>query len=149
MESGQQSSDRVRDLRQRRQAQLAAMDDQAFADEVRAHQEARWRGPALIEHAKEHRRHYAAVFGKAFSAPELDEISRTAMVSWDRLFTGLQFDQSAYMFVSEWTSGGAMLVVVARDQRIRTVLSTRSLDTWLARHQYVIEVTDRARRLGL
>lgn len=82
------SSDREARQRERNQ-QLEQMSDAAFAAEVRAHQEAQWRRPSLVQHAHKHRVDYLEFFGHVIEPEELDELSRATLMSFDRLFTGL------------------------------------------------------------
>lgn len=138
------------DRRQRRLAQLTQMADDEFAAEVREHQNARWSSARLITHARDHRRHFEKILGRRLSPDELQNLSRAILTAWDRLFTDLEPDRSAtYVFVRTIAELDHAMIVIVRGGRIRTTFPTESLVRWLARQPIVVEVTERARRLGL
>lgn len=130
--------------------QLARMADETFAAEVRQHHAARWSRGRLLAHVKKHRRDFEEIIGRALTPSDLDELSRAVLWSWDRLFRGREVDgKVTYCFVSRWSTYKGILVVATRDGRIRTLIPMDLLDEWLQRHSYLVEVTDRAKRLGL
>jgi hypothetical protein len=139
------------DLRLLRIEQLATLSDEQFAAEVREHQAARWRFSALRKHARKHWRDSEAVLGHGLAPSELAELSHAALVSWERLFTGLEpaDGRVTYVFMASLISGGAMLTVVARSGRIRTAIPVEDIARWLNLRGYLVEVTERAHRLGL
>jgi hypothetical protein len=141
----------LEDLRRTRLEQLRAMTDEQFAAEMREHQAARWRPSALREHAKKHWRDFEDAMGHGLGPSELQEMSSAALRSWDRLLTGIDpgFRQITYTFVTRLTGGGAILVVITRGQWIRTAIPVDDFDRWLGRHGNLVEVTDRAKRLGI
>lgn len=139
------------DLRRLRIEQLAALSDEQFAAEVREHQLSRWRVSALREHARKHWRDFEAVLGYGLAPSELAELSHVALVSWERLFTGIEpaDGRVTYVFMASLISGGAMLTVVTRSGRIRTAIPVERIDRWLDLRGHLVEVTERAHRLDL
>lgn len=126
------------------QARLARLSDAALADEIETARAARWRPASLQEHAGTHWRDFVADVGHGLSPSELDELSCAALQSWDRLFIEIEpTGEASFIFTSELTQGGAILLVVSRSGRIRTAFPLRSLDRWLGRHPAAIEVTYR------
>lgn len=135
--------------RRQRNQQLEQMSDAAFVAEVREHQLAQWRRPALEQHAHKHRVDYLEFFGHVIDPEELDELSRATLVSFDRLLTGLEPNRDVtYIFVSHLSTGDDILLVVSREGRIRTVIPMEAIDLWWQRHPEIVEVTTRAKRLG-
>jgi len=139
-----------RDTRRReRNLQLEQMSDAAFAAEVRAHQQAQWRRPSLEQHAHKHRLDYLEFFGHVIEPEELDELSRATLLSFERLFTGLEPNRDViYIFVSRLSTGDDILIVVSREGRIRTVIPMETVELWWQRHPEIVEVTTRAKGLG-
>ncbi|MBI4506262.1 MAG: hypothetical protein HY691_12060 [Chloroflexi bacterium] len=138
------------DRRAARLAQLAALSDDDFAAEVRLRQAARWRQGSLIRHARKHRKDFVRMLGQGFSPSALDALSRSILESWDRLFTELEPNGSVtYYFIRSLPPSGRAIIVVTRGGEIRSTFPADSLERWLARQAAVIEVTDRAERLGL
>lgn len=142
---------RFDDLRRLRIHQLAALSDEEFAAEVLEHQSARWCMSALREHARKHWRDFEAVLGYGLAPSDLAELSHLALRSWERLFTGIEpaDGRVTYVFMASPISGGAMLTVVTRSGRIRTAIPVERIDRWLDLRRHLVEVTERAHRLGL
>lgn len=140
----------LEDLRQKRLDQLHGMTDEQFAAEVRGHQAASWRPSKRLEHAKDHASDFGEILGRPLTPSDLDALSHVALRSWDRLFTELdRGGDVSYIFVSRLTDLGDILVVATRRRTIRTAIPMPSIESWLKRHQAAVEVTDRAKNLGL
>lgn len=115
------------------------------------YQSARWRMSALRERAWKHWRDFKAVLGSGLAPSELTELSHLALRSWERLFTGIEpaDGRVTYVFMASFTSEGAMLTLVNRNGRIRIAVLVERIDRWLDLRHHLVEVTERAHRLGL
>lgn len=134
-------------LRAQRQGQLAAMSDAELRAEVAAAQRAQWKPTRLIEHAKEHRRHFERLLGGALTPSQLEELSQMVVHSWDRLFTEIDAEGAvSYLFLTRWKQSDAtMIVAVSRDGTMRTCYPTDDMVQWLERHISVVEITNRVK----
>lgn len=126
------------------------LSDDDFAAEVRRHQAAHWRPGRLVEHARKHRRDFTALLGRALSAAETAALTHGVLRSWDRLFAELGPDGSITChFAQSLSISDAAIIVVTRGSFVRTAFPTKSLHRWSRRKRAIIEVTERAKRLGL
>jgi hypothetical protein len=135
-----------------RQAQLDALSDEQFTREVRLHQRAKWRRQDLVNHTRDHRQDWEKVAGRALAPTEIAEVSEVCLRTWDRMFTGLTEDKPVtFCFASLWDAAGSIILAATRDGAIRTAIPMRpgELQRWIGRHPEIVEVTERARRLGL
>lgn len=145
-----EGGDGPEDRRLRRVEQLRRMSDAESADEARRHQQSRWRTPSLVEHAKRHARDFTEILGAPLTPTELDECSRVVLYSWSRLFTELERSGLvSYIFTYQVQGKDATLAVITRADLMRTAFPLRDVDLWWKRHLAAVEVTERARRLGL
>ncbi|MCM8748138.1 hypothetical protein NET02_03185 [Thermomicrobiaceae bacterium CFH 74404] len=103
-----------------------------------------------MEHAKRHARDFTEILGAPLTPTELDDCSRVVLHSWNRLFTELERSgMVSYIFTYQVQGKVATLAVVTRAGLIRTVFPLRDVDLWWKRHLAAVEVTERAKRLGL
>jgi len=108
--TGRGSSGDSERRRQERLTQLGRVTDVDFAAEVQSHQRATWRRASLEEHARKHWRDFEERFGRGLSPSELEEVTATALASWDRLFTELDREGDvSYAFAAQWTERGKKL----------------------------------------
>jgi len=138
--------------RAQRLVQLQRLSDEEFAAELRQQQSSRWAEGDLVAHARKHRGDWVYLLGRPISPSEVTNYSDTVLTAWDRLFTGLEPDgRVTYAFVGSWPGQGGIIVVATREGRIRTAIpmSDEKLGFWLERHTELVEVSGRAKSLGL
>jgi hypothetical protein len=136
--------------RLRRLEQLQAMSDEQFAAEVGAHQAANWRPTRLTVHVQAHRRDFLDLLGGALTPEAVATLSRDVLSTWDRLFTELERDGTvSYTFTRSLPQSDHAIILIVRTARIRTLFPTEAFADRLERHPAAVEVTDRAKRLGL
>ncbi len=136
-------------MRRRRLQQLRAMTDEQFAAEVRHHQGSQWRSARLLAHARSHAEDFEELLGRQLSPPELEALSRGVLRAWDRLFTELQSYGITYYFLRSLPDPDSAIIVITRGGYIRTVFPTATLSQLWRRRPAAIEVTGRAKGLGL
>jgi len=125
------------------------MTDEQFAAEVRYHQTSRWRRARLLAHARNHAEDFEELLGRQLSPSELETLGRDVLRAWDRLFTELQPDGVTYYFLRPISGPESAIIVVTRGGYIRTVFPSASLSRLWRRRPACIEVTERAKGLGL
>lgn len=140
----------IDDRRRRLVEHLQGMSDDEFAAVVRSYQRARWRAAKLAKHAREHARDFAEVLARPLARNEIAALSQATLRSWERLFVELEpSGHVSYIFASRLTEEGDILLVATRRGLLRTAIPMRSIDRWVQRHGAAVEVTDRAKKLGL
>jgi hypothetical protein len=126
------------------------MSDEQFAGEVRAQQAATWRPTRLAVHVQAHRRDFLELYREALTPEAVATLSREILATWDRLFTELERDGLAsYTFTRPLPESDHAIILIVRTGRIRTLFPTEAFADRLDRHPAAVEVTDRAKRLGL
>lgn len=140
---------RPEDLRRQRLAQIHRLTEEQFAAEVRRHQASRWRAGRFVSHARAHAQDFEEALSHTLSPPELEALSQDILQSWQQLFTELQQDGITYYFLRSLPSRDAAIIVVTRGGFIRTTFPAQRLAQLWQRRPAAIEVTDRAKRLGL
>ncbi len=117
---------------------------------MRRFQASTWRERNLQRHVRKHRRDFLRILGRTLSGPELRTLSREVVQSWDRLFTEVEPNGLVtYHFVRLLPAPGVAMIVVTRDAEVRTAFPSDRLPLWMHRRRAAVEVTDRAKRLGV
>ncbi len=120
------------------------MTDDDIRQEMRTFQAATWREGNLLDHVKEHRRHYESAWGMTLGPQHVRESSATILQDPERVFTGYTKEGLSYAFTG-WSPKGVIVIVVSRAGRIRTMFPAKRFDLWLGRRVNYVEVTDRVR----
>lgn len=136
------------EFRQQRLSQLGSLSDEEFAAEVRLVQASRWRTGRLERHWREHRRDFQRFLGRSLSPTELDALARDVLRSFDRMFTELERGVVTYTLIRSLPEPDTAIIVITRGGFIRTAFPTASLTGRIRRRSAIVEVTDRAKRLG-
>lgn len=139
----------LEDWRRQRVAQMRRMTDQEFLAELRRHQASPWRQPKLLEHVKKHRADLKEFFGPTLAPSECERLSLEILRSPDRVFTELRPGGAVTYFFIRLHGDRGIIIVATRGGFIRTMLPAEEFMKWLGRHPAVIEVTERAKGLGL